>query len=92
LNNRDQEEIHQRLDEIDSRLLRLAESVKGHAHIVGQGDGLRRIFPLQRTAERYNAAAAAMTVAAKRLNELDDERRQMAQSQQEGWQQFVKGK
>jgi hypothetical protein len=50
------------------------------------------IFPLQRTAERYNAAAAAMTAAAKRLNELDDERRQMAQSQQVGRQQFVKGK
>jgi hypothetical protein len=50
------------------------------------------IFPLQRTAERYNAAAVAMTAAAKRLNELDNERRQMAQSQQERWQQFVKGK
>jgi hypothetical protein len=45
------------------------------------------IFPLQRTAERYNVAAAA-----KRLNELDNERRQMAQSQQEGWQQFGKAK
>jgi hypothetical protein len=33
-----------------------------------------------------------MTAAAKRLNELDNERRQMAQSQQVGWQQFVKGK
>jgi hypothetical protein len=50
------------------------------------------IFLLQRTAEHYNAAAAAMTAAAKRLNELDDERRQMAQSQQVGRQQFVKGK
>jgi len=74
--------------------------VRGHAHIVGQGDGHAGsvvgfrffIFPLQCTAERYNAAAAAMTAAAKRLNELDDERRQMAQSQQVGRQQFVKGK
>ena len=50
------------------------------------------IFPLQRTADRYNAAAVAMTAAAKRLNELDVERKQMAQSQQEGWEQFVKSK
>ena len=48
------------------------------------------IFPLQRTAKRYNTAA--MTAAAKRLNELDHERRRMARSQQEGWEQFAKGK
>ncbi len=38
------------------------------------------------------AAAVAMTATAKRLNELDNERRQMAQSQQEGWRQLVTGK
>jgi len=47
------------------------------------------IFPLQRTVDRYNAAAQAMTVAAKRLAELQEERRQLMQSQQQRWEQFV---
>jgi len=47
------------------------------------------IFPLQRTADRYNAAAQAMTVAAKRVAELQEERRQLTQSQQQGWEQFA---
>jgi hypothetical protein len=47
------------------------------------------IFPLQRTADRYNAAAQAMTVAAKRVAELQEERRQLMQSQQQGWEQFA---
>jgi hypothetical protein len=47
------------------------------------------VFPLQRTADRYNAAAQAMTVAARRVAELQEERRQLMQSQQQGWEQFV---
>ena len=47
------------------------------------------IFPLQRTADRYNAAAQAMTAAAKRVAELQEERRQLLQSQQQGWEQFA---
>jgi hypothetical protein len=47
------------------------------------------IFPLQRTVDRYNAAAQAMTVAAKRVAELQEERRQLMQSQQQAWEQFV---
>jgi len=47
------------------------------------------IFPLQPTAVRYNAAAQVMTVAAKRVAELEEERRQLMQSQQQGWEQFV---
>jgi hypothetical protein len=50
------------------------------------------IFPLQRTAERYNVAANAMTAAAKRVAELEEERKAQMQSQLEGWQQFVNGK
>ena len=47
------------------------------------------IFPLQRTADRYNAAAQAMTAAAKRVAELQEERRQLLQSQLQGWEQFA---
>jgi hypothetical protein len=50
------------------------------------------IFPLQRTAERYNAAANAMTAAAKRVAELEEERKTLMQSQLAGWEQFVSGK
>jgi len=49
------------------------------------------IFPLQRTVDRYNVAANAMTAAAKRVNELEDEKKQMP-SQQEEWEPFVNGK
>jgi hypothetical protein len=50
------------------------------------------MFPLQRTAERYNAAANAMTAAAKRVAELDEERKTLMQLQLAGWEQFVNGK
>jgi len=49
-------------------------------------------FPLQRTADRYNVALNAMNEAAKRLSELDAERKQLTQSQQDRWEQFVKSK
>jgi hypothetical protein len=48
------------------------------------------IFPFQRTVERYNVAAHAMTVAAKRVAELEETRKSLLRSQQERWQQFVK--
>jgi hypothetical protein len=50
------------------------------------------IFPLQRTVDRYSVAAHAMTVAAKRQAELEQERNALLQSQQEGWEQLVNGK
>jgi hypothetical protein len=50
------------------------------------------IFPFQRTADRYNVAANAMTVAAKRVAELEEERKSLLKSQQERWVQFVNGK
>jgi hypothetical protein len=50
------------------------------------------IFPLQRTAERYNAAASAMTAAAKRVAELEEERKTLMESQLAGWEPFVGGK
>jgi hypothetical protein len=50
------------------------------------------IFPLQRTVDRYLVAAHALTVAAKRVAELEEERKRLMQSQQEGWEQFVDGK
>lgn len=48
------------------------------------------IFPSQRTVDRYNVAANAVTVAAKRVAELGEERKTMLKSQQERWAQFVK--
>jgi hypothetical protein len=50
------------------------------------------IFPLQRTVDRYNVAAQAMTAAAKPVTELDEERKRLLQLQHERWQQFVNGK
>jgi hypothetical protein len=49
------------------------------------------IFPFQHTVDRYNVAAQTMTVAAKRVAELEEERKGLLKSQQEGWVQFVKG-
>jgi hypothetical protein len=50
------------------------------------------IFPFQRTVDRYNIAARAMSVATKRVAELEQERKGLLASQQEGWKQFVSGK
>jgi hypothetical protein len=50
------------------------------------------IFPFQRTVDRYNVAAHAMTVAAKRVAELEEEKNSLLKSQREGWQQLVNGK
>jgi hypothetical protein len=49
------------------------------------------IFPVQRTVERYNVAANAMTAAAKRVAELQAERKILLKSGQERWVQFVRG-
>ena len=50
------------------------------------------IFPFQRTVDRYNAAAQAMTAAAKRVADLEEERKAQMDSQQQRWLQFVRGK
>ncbi len=50
------------------------------------------IFPFQPTVNRYNAAANAMTIAAKRITDLQEERKTQLQSQQERWLQLVNGK
>ena len=49
------------------------------------------IFPFQRTVDRYNVAAQAMTAATKRVAELEEERKGLKKSQQQGWLQFVNG-
>jgi hypothetical protein len=49
-------------------------------------------FPMQRTADRYNVVGSAMNAAAKRVSDLDDERKTMVQSQQERWDRLVTGK
>ena len=49
------------------------------------------IFPLQRTVDRYNVAAQAMTAAAKHVAELDEERKRLLASQQARWLHFVSG-
>ena len=50
------------------------------------------IFPFQHTVDRYNVAAHAMTVAAKRVAELEEERKSLLKLQQEGWEQLAHGK
>ena len=50
------------------------------------------IFPFQHVVDRYNAAADAMSVAAKQVNDLEAERRSLQKSQQEGLVQLVNGK
>jgi hypothetical protein len=50
------------------------------------------IFPFQRTVDRYNVAANAMTVASKRVAELEETRKALLKSQQQGWEPFVGGK
>ena len=50
------------------------------------------IFPFQHTLDRYNVAARAMTVATKRVTDLEEERKGLLKSQQAQWQQFVSGK
>jgi hypothetical protein len=47
------------------------------------------IFPFQRTVDRYNIAAYAMTTAAKRVADLEAERKNRMQSKPEGWEQLV---
>jgi len=53
-------------------------------------EGGQFIFPFQRTVDRYNAAAQAMTSAAKHVAELDDEGKRLLQSQQERWRHFIR--
>ena len=50
------------------------------------------IFPLQRTVERYNVAANTMSAAARRISELEEERKALKEPLQEEWQQFVNAK
>ncbi len=50
------------------------------------------IFPFQLTVNRYNAAAEAMTAAAKRVAELDEEKKSLLKSQQSDWVQFINDK
>jgi len=47
------------------------------------------IFPFQRTVDRYNIAAHAMSAAGKRVAELEVQRQNRMQSKPEGWEQFV---
>jgi hypothetical protein len=49
------------------------------------------IFPFQRTVDRYNVAAQAMTIAAKQVAEAEAERKSLEQSRLERWRQFVNG-
>lgn len=50
------------------------------------------IFPLQRTVDRYNVAATAMSAATKRVVALEEERASLLASQQSAWVQFANGK
>jgi hypothetical protein len=50
------------------------------------------IFPIQYMADRYNVAANAMTSAANRAAELEQERKTLAQPPLQGWEPLVGGK
>jgi len=50
------------------------------------------VFPFPRTVDRYNVAATATAVAAKRVGELAEEKKTLETSQQAAWVQFVNGK
>ena len=50
------------------------------------------IFPFQHVVNRYNVAADAMSAAAKRVNDLETERRSLQKSQQDDLVQLVNGK
>jgi hypothetical protein len=50
------------------------------------------IFPLQGTVDRYNVAAKAMTDTARRVADLQEERKGLVKSRQEGWEKIVGGK
>jgi hypothetical protein len=50
------------------------------------------VFPSQQTVDRYNAAAQATTLAATRVDELEQERKTLLTSQQEQRLQFVSGR
>jgi hypothetical protein len=47
------------------------------------------VFPFQRTVDRYNVAAQAMSASVKRIVELEEEKKRLKVSQQEHWRQFV---
>jgi hypothetical protein len=49
------------------------------------------IFPLQRTADRYNVAARAMASAAKPIADLEQQRLSLLQSQRARWLHFIRG-
>jgi hypothetical protein len=49
------------------------------------------IFPYQRTADRYNVVADAMSAATKRVAELEEEQKTLRQSHLDGWEQLVSG-
>jgi hypothetical protein len=50
------------------------------------------IFPFQHVVDRYNVAAEAMSAAAKRVNDLEAERRSLQKAQQDGLVQLVNGR
>jgi len=50
------------------------------------------VFPFPYTVNRYNVAAHAMSVAAKRVAELEEERKKITQSLAGGWEQLVNSK
>jgi hypothetical protein len=50
------------------------------------------IFPFQLTVNRYNGAVEAMTGAARRVAELDEEKKGLLKSQASEWVQFIQGK
>lgn len=50
------------------------------------------VFPLQTTANRYNLMAAAMATTARRITELEEERRTSIRSRLNRWKQFADGR
>lgn len=103
--NRFLDEIDQRHAEFAALMSRLlsarSELYRAYgdyvAFLVAESGGYRVVdgqflFTLQRTVDRYNVVARAMTAATQRVVELQEEQKNWLQSQQQRWLKFVGGK
>lgn len=69
----------------------LVAVIAGEAGSYKVADG-QFVFQFQRTVDRYNVAGHATAVAAKRVGELAEEKKNLDTAQQAAWLQFVSGK
>jgi predicted metal-dependent hydrolase len=68
----------------------IAILIEQYGHYKVQPDG-RFIFADQSALQRFKNAQNLLNIAAKRVNDLEIEGKQLEKFQQEGWERFVKG-